>query len=501
MRKVKLICMLFAMVFLLAGCGKVAKAEQAINAIGKVTIEAKNAIETATDLVESLSARRQEKISNLIVLTEAREEYNRLTALVDNANNAILGIGTVTLSSGDTIQHARDAYTALEADDLTEYVSSNYPVLLAAENQFTYLCAEAIFEIARQYYEQEKYAEAMLQLKELEQTYPNSAFADAAVELNVKCIVCTADALYNQGRYEEAIDVLNAVIKEYPAETTKTSAAKLRGECHMAIATNLYNQEQFENAVDVLDAFITGYPAEARLTSAKQLRTDCHISIATNLYNQGQFEEAANVLDAYINKYSSEAKTTSVKELGARCYVAFANDLYNQDDLEGALLKLDQAKKNYQSELSRAGGDALKDQINNELEKLRPKNGKVLENHSVTGGYSEFTVEADSNYDSLVKLERVDKPEKYVLFYVRAGEKATISVKEGDYYVKYTSGTCWYGENAKFGRSASFTKADEIMEFSVSYEGYYVYYSSITITLYTTFGGNLSTSTISENDF
>ena len=52
-----------------------------------------------------------------------------------------------------------------------------------------------------------------------------------------------------------------------------------------------------------------------------------------------------------------------------------------------------------------------------------------------------------------------------------------------------------------FGSKASFTKADDIFEFTVTYSGGYVYYSDVSVTLYTVVGGNLSTTPIGANDF
>lgn len=53
-------------------------------------------------------------------------------------------------------------------------------------------------------------------------------------------------------------------------------------------------------------------------------------------------------------------------------------------------------------------------------------------------------------------------PDRYTLFFVRANETATISVKEGEYIIKYTTGLTWYGTEEMFGSTASFTQADDV---------------------------------------
>ena len=114
----------------------------------------------------------------------------------------------------------------------------------------------------------------------------------------------------------------------------------------------------------------------------------------------------------------------------------------------------------------------LESKVNADLEKIRPANGKVLVNNGVTGGYSQFTVKAYADSDACIKLEDKENPDKYVMFYVQSGQSSTISVRDSKYIAKYTTGKCWFGEEAMFGKDASFTQANGTIDLTVTYIGF-----------------------------
>ena len=414
MKKTRLISLLLAVLMLLTGCGKVGQVEEAIAAIGTVTLESEDVILVAEALVGELSERSREKLSNLEDLTDAREEYNRLTAAVEKANSAIMSIGVVSLSSENAIAQAREAYDALAADNLTDYAAGYYPILTAAENQYVYLLAQALYDEAFACYEAGKFSDAMGLLDALREQYPDSEFAASSGELDVKCLMGTAEDLFRRERYDEVLSLVDNILKNYP----------------------------------------------------------------------------------------EEAKQTSARKLGAQCYVAQATDLYNRGNLQDAISMLGDGEAKFSMEMDSEGGTELQARIDAELEAIRPANGEVLTNQGyVVGGYCRFTVDADSTHDALVKLERVDDPSKYVMFYVRAGESASVNIQPGTYYAKYCTGFRWYGEEIRFGDFSSYIQADDTMQFSVSYDDDYVYYTTIRITLYSTAGGNLDTKPIPEGSF
>lgn len=128
---------------------KAAKAvEDQINAIGKVTIESKKAIEEARAAYEKLSENQKKLVSNLETLTEAEAELKRLEEQQEADQKAakkveeqINGIGTVTLESKSAIEAARAAYENLSESQ--KKLVSNLETLTKAEAELKKLEEEA----------------------------------------------------------------------------------------------------------------------------------------------------------------------------------------------------------------------------------------------------------------------------------------------------------------------------------------------------------------------
>lgn len=144
-------------------------------------------------------------------------------------------------------------------------------------------------------------------------------------------------------------------------------------------------------------------------------------------------------------------------------------------------------------------GQTLREKIYQRLEQQRPRSGQIFQNN-IGWGYCEFSVSAGSR-DACIKLENVNDPSKYALFYVRAGEEAMIKVKDGNYIAKYATGEYWFNKEALFGESTSYTQAEDILEFTSTRDGSSIYYSTIQITLYEVVGGDLETSQIDPGSF
>ena len=130
MKRTVALAILAALLLTLCACGKVRQAEEAIDAIGNVTAESGAQIEAAEAAVEALNDKQRDKLPNLTVLEEAQTEYETVLeeqaeteACVQEAENAIDAIGSVTLDSGDAIRAARAAYDAVpeEADAVLIY--------------------------------------------------------------------------------------------------------------------------------------------------------------------------------------------------------------------------------------------------------------------------------------------------------------------------------------------------------------------------------------------
>lgn len=111
--------------------------ENLIRAIGTVTIESKEAIETARAAYRELNDFQQKQVKNVKDLEEAERKYAELVATLADKEAAaevdilIRKIGTVTLSSQDAIEKARAAYDCLT--EIQKYLVKKYDVLKTAE--------------------------------------------------------------------------------------------------------------------------------------------------------------------------------------------------------------------------------------------------------------------------------------------------------------------------------------------------------------------------------
>ena len=145
------------------------------------------------------------------------------------------------------------------------------------------------------------------------------------------------------------------------------------------------------------------------------------------------------------------------------------------------------------------GAQDLQTTMDGWLASVEPYNGKILDS-TISGGYGELTVLSGSG-PMLIKVEDSYDSSRYISFYVRADSEAMINVPDGDYYVKYFTGDVWYGMGSLFGRNTSGYIADDIMSFETTYSGNYVEYSTITLTLYSVAGGNLTSSPLDVDDY
>ncbi len=109
--------------------------EKLIEEIGEVTAESKDKLEAAEKAYNDLVNEEQERVSNRAVLTDARANYDK-AVLQEKASKvvaAIDAIGTVTAESKQAISDARSAYNKLTAQE--KELVTNFSTLEAAEKQ------------------------------------------------------------------------------------------------------------------------------------------------------------------------------------------------------------------------------------------------------------------------------------------------------------------------------------------------------------------------------
>jgi TolA-binding protein len=298
------------------------------------------------------------------------------------------------------------------------------------------------------------------------------------------------DLFLARDKYEQ----LESMIQETVDAIHAIGPVTLDSSEQIALARSKYDTLEKNNLTQYADKC---YPilidAEKQYT---QLYTQSLYDSALEQYSQGEYIDAQAQLDILITDYPSADVIPQAKELIASCVISLARMDYSAGNYEIALNTLTTYTEQYNvtEEYTQ-----LYEEIMGTLADIRPENGEILVNY-IGSGEGEFTVNSDSS-DACIKLESKNNPETYLLFYVHANSSATISVSDGEYIVKYTTGPHWYGTNSMFGEETSYVLAEDLFEFETSYTDEYIYYSTINITLYTVFGGNLETTIITADAF
>lgn len=152
-----------------------AAVDNLIDAIGKVTLESKQAIETARAAYDNLTPMQKTYVTKLDTLTAAEAAYKALVdqKAADDVTEKINEIGKVTLESKTAIEAARAAYNALTNDQ--KLLVENYNVLTAAEAELARLEAEAKDKADR---------EAAAQVDEMiERLFPVNRYSGPAIRM------------------------------------------------------------------------------------------------------------------------------------------------------------------------------------------------------------------------------------------------------------------------------------------------------------------------------
>lgn len=125
----------------------VVKAEDLIDAIGKVSIDSGDAIIEAEKAVSSLTDEELKRVGKIDKLEKAREKFDELTLdqNVAELQDKIDKIGTVTLDSNDLIKEARSEYDK-SSDEIKNRIN-NYNVLEAAEKRYDELEIENVIAL------------------------------------------------------------------------------------------------------------------------------------------------------------------------------------------------------------------------------------------------------------------------------------------------------------------------------------------------------------------
>ena len=286
---------------------------------------------------------------------------------------------------------------------------------------------------------------------------------------------------------QDAVDAIDAIGE---IDETSMEAIEYAQSSYDAVTPDF--QSAVTNA-DVLDG------AE---DACRQAISDKGAAETQALIDAGQYQEAMDYAGAYISDHQFEmGSQTELATLQQTAELYLAWQYYNANYLEDTQDILDHLNGDAITDELYAGAQTLQSRLDSWLASSEPSNGTIMDN-TISGGYGELTINSGST-PMLIKVEQNDDASRYIYLYVRADSSATINVPDGSYVVKYATGSTYYGDGAEypFGRNTSFSQADDVLVFSTEYSGNYVYYSTITLTLYAVVGGNMSSYSIDPDGF
>lgn len=235
-----------------------------------------------------------------------------------------------------------------------------------------------------------------------------------------------------------------------------------------------------------------------------QAREDCRQAISDKgvsdtqaLIDAGKYQDAYNYAKEYLSEHQFDiGDQSALTEAMQTAELYWAYELYEKDYVGYAQDILDDLEYDAVTGGISSYASALQSRLNNYLATIEPANGSILA-ATISGGYPEMTIVSGST-PLLVKVEDYSDPSRYIYVYVRANSSTTFNVPDGYYVVKYATGSRYFGDKAEkpFGPDTTYKQANKVIELKTTQEGNYIYYSTVTLTLYAVAGGNLGTTTI-----
>lgn len=298
------------------GSAAVTKAEEAIAAIGTVTLESQDEIVAAEMLYEDLSEGNQKKVENRDTLFAARTEYDRQVAAIAEVEEAINAISfPVTLKSGDSVKKARKLYDALDAD-LKDNVS-NYATLKSKEAAYTELYNEEqagiLYAKALKDYEAGSYDAVVKAIDDLLEKHPGTTVdADARV-LGADSMAQLVQTAINENRLEDAMDMLSRAEQYKITDATAAARDKLM---------NRLNSNR---------------PSNGKMFAVKTEQGYCKMVITAKGSDVCIKLTSKESSEKYVTFYIREGETFSMylKDGAYTMHYAYGNYWYGEEDLFG----------------------------------------------------------------------------------------------------------------------------------------------------------------------
>ena len=301
--------------------------------------------------------------------------------------------------------------------------------------------------------------------------------AIGTVNLGSLEIIEYSEAMYNALSVPERVKVTNKnTLDRARAEYNRLEGMLKDAESAIdAIGTvTLVSGDDIEEAREAYD-MIAPYDVSGRLTTSEKILTSAEAKLkkqeteaeellvkTQELFDSGRYSEVEPLIAPEIEMLDAYGIAGDYGTLAVKALCAYSQEQYNSQNYMDAVNLLMKAM-DYEAYCDSTTYARISKQISDYsvgMSKFTPKNGDIIA-RTQKPGRNNIKINAGSS-DTLVKVERLDDPEKYVLVYVKANKSVTVYLLNGDYRVKYTTGPLWIDEANMFGDFATFVEMEGV---------------------------------------
>lgn len=219
------------------------------------------------------------------------------------------------------------------------------------------------------------------------------------------------------------------------------------------------------------------------------------------LYEAGRYSELVSTANPYIQELPEGELRTLLGTYVVEALCAQSQEEYDSGDCMAAMKTIGR-RKNFavccDPEILALAEDIENGYIK-AMARNAPANGTILE-RTYDAGRNHYTITAGSS-DTVVKMQLVDDPSKFVTVYIKANNAVKINLLNGTYIVKYTTGPIWYGKEDMFGPDATYITLNGSLTFAGYTGGGYIHWQYGSHTLTSGYGDNLGAQNMDPDDF
>ena len=215
--------------------------------------------------------------------------------------------------------------------------------------------------------------------------------------------------------------------------------------------------------------------AEEKLAALEKEAEDLLVK-AQELCDKGKYQEAEQLIAGSIDAFRELGIAEPYGTLAVKALCQYSQNEYNSGRYMNAMDSVMDAM-DYQDCCEPSTYKMISKQISNYAigtNKFKPKNEEVID-RTQPAGRNTVKVRA-GDYDTVVKLELLDNPTKYITVFVEANNTALIYMQNGNYRFKYTCGPLWIDEYNLFGDFSTFVELPD----TITMAGYTVTEKKVT---------------------